>query len=88
MKTSKIPNQETGFGYWGLQEALKDTKLILKDQGATHAHFGQIWYLSEPSDDPYSPKQFLGCDFFWRFLQQTGSSLACPFHEGIQRGQK
>ena len=30
----------------------------------THAHFGPIWYHSEPSDVPYSPNQFLGWDFF------------------------
>ena len=42
----------------------------------THAHLGSIWYHSEPSDVPYSPNQFLGWDFFCRFLQQTGSN--CP----------
>ena len=41
----------------------------------THAHLGPIWYHSEPSDVPYSPNQFLGWDFFCRFLQQDGSSL-------------
>ena len=41
---------------------------------ATHAHFGTIRYLSEPSDVPYSPKQFLGWDFCCCFLQQTGSN--------------
>ena len=39
----------------------------------THEHLGPIWYHSEPSDVPYSPNQFLGLDFFCRFLQQTGS---------------
>ena len=34
---------------------------------------GSIWYHSEPSYVPYSPNQFLGWDFFCRFLQQTGS---------------
>ena len=29
---------------------------------------------SEPSDIPYSLNQFLGWDFFRRFLQQTGSN--------------
>ena len=33
-----------------------------------------IWYLSEPSDFPYSPNQFLGWDFFCSFLQQDGSN--------------
>ena len=40
-----------------------------------HAHLGPIWYHSEPSDVPYSPNQFLGWDFFCRFLQQDGSSI-------------
>ena len=40
-------------------------------KGVTHAHFGQIWYHSEPADVPYSPNQFLGLDFFYSFLQQT-----------------
>jgi hypothetical protein len=35
----------------------------------------QIWYHSEPSEVPYSPNQFLGWDFFWRFLKQDGSKL-------------
>ena len=38
------------------------------------SHLGSISYHSEPSDVPYSPNQFLGCDFFCRFLQQDGSS--------------
>ena len=39
-------------------------------------HLESIWYHhSEPSDVPYSPNQFLGWDFFCRFLQQDGSSL-------------
>ena len=42
-------------------------------KGATHAHLGPIWYHLEPSDVPYSPKQFLGWDFFCRFLQQDSS---------------
>ena len=44
-------------------------------KGVSHAHLGPIWYHLEPSDIPYSPNQFLGWDFFCRFLQQTGSSL-------------
>ena len=43
-------------------------------EGVTHIHLGPIWYHSEPSDVPYCPNQFLGWDFFYRFLQQTGSS--------------
>ena len=42
-------------------------------KGVTHAHLVPIWYLSEPSDIPHSPNQFLGWDFFCHFLQQTGS---------------
>ena len=38
-------------------------------------HLGCIWYHSEPLDVPCSPNQFLGWDFFCRFLQQTGSSI-------------
>ena len=41
-------------------------------KGVTQAHFGPIWYHSEPSDGT-SPIQFLGWDFFCRFLQQDGS---------------
>ena len=37
-------------------------------------HLGSIWYHSEPLEVPYFPNQFLGLDFFCRFLQQTGSS--------------
>ena len=44
-------------------------------EGVTHAHLGPIWYHSEPSNVPYSPNQFLGWDFFCRFLQQDGSSI-------------
>ena len=43
-------------------------------KGVTDAHLGPIWYHSEPSDVPYSTNQFLGWDFFCRFLQQDGSS--------------
>ena len=44
-------------------------------EGVTHAHLGPIWYHSEPSNVPYSPNQFLGWDFFCRFLQQDRSSI-------------
>jgi hypothetical protein len=37
-------------------------------------HLGSIWYHSKPLEVPYSPDQFLGWDFFCRFLQQTGRS--------------
>ena len=40
-----------------------------------HVHLSPIWYHSEPSDVPYSKNQFLGWDFFCRFLQQESSSL-------------
>ena len=46
-------------------------------KGVTHAHLGPIWYRSEPSDVPYSKNQFLGWDFFGRFLQQDSSSWIC-----------
>ena len=48
-------------------------------KGVTHAHLGPIWYHSELSDVPYFPNQFLGWDFFWRFLQQEGSSSGYCF---------
>ena len=38
-----------------------------------HTYLGPILYHSEPSDVPYSQNQFLGWDFFCRFLQQCGS---------------
>ena len=42
-------------------------------KGDTHPHLEPIGYHSEPSDVPYSPNQFLGWDFFCRFLQQDSS---------------
>ena len=45
------------------------------NKGVTHAHLKPIWYHSEPSDVPYSPNQFLGWDFFCRFLQQDSSNI-------------
>jgi hypothetical protein len=36
----------------------------IRVKGATHAHLGPIWYLSEPSVIPYSLNQFFGWDFF------------------------
>ena len=47
-------------------------------------HLRSIWYPSDPWDVPYSPNQFLGWDFFWRFLQQDGSSYfitTVPFND-------
>ena len=38
-------------------------------------HLRSIWYHSEPSDVPYFPNQYLGWDFFCRFLQQVGSNF-------------
>ena len=46
---------------------------MIKD--VTHAHLGPIWYLSEPSDVPYSPNQYFGWDFFLPFLTVTGSII-------------
>ena len=56
-------------------------------------HLGLIWYHSEPSDVPYSLNQFLGWDFFCRFLQQAGSSqfskpLYSPEQLGVTKAQK
>ena len=39
-----------------------------------HKHLESFLYHSEPLEVPYSPNQFLGWDFFCRFLQKTGSS--------------
>ena len=53
----------------------------------THAHLRPIWYLSEPSNVPYSPNQSLGWDFFavsyskptltsiTKFIRQTEEGL-------------
>ena len=45
-------------------------------------HLGSIWYQSEPLEVSYFPNQFLGLDFFCRFLQQTGSSRFNFFSDG------
>ena len=42
---------------------ISNSSQIIKGS-VTHAHLGQIWYHSEPSDVPYSPNQFLALDFF------------------------
>ena len=44
-------------------------------KGVTHAHLWPIWYHSEPSCISYSPNQFLGWDFFWRFLKRGSSGV-------------
>ena len=44
---------------------------------------GLICYHSEPSDVFYSPYQFLGWDFFCRFLQQGGSRCCTLFARKI-----
>ena len=48
----------------GPLKALNDTKLIINDEGVTHAQLGPIWYHLEPSDIPYSPNQFLDRHYF------------------------
>ena len=55
-------------------------------EGVTHAHLGPIWYHSEHLEVPYSPNQFLGWDFFCRFLQQTGSRAELVDKRKIQKG--
>ena len=47
-------------------------------------HLGSIWYHSEPSDDPYSLNQFLGWEFFGRFLQQAGSRISNNFSSSTE----
>ena len=56
-------------------------------KGVTNSHLGPIWYLSEHSDIPSSPNQFLGWDFFavsyskpaltsiTKFIRQTEEGL-------------
>ena len=39
-------------------------------------HLGSIWYQSEPLEVLFCPNEFIGLDFFSRFLQQTGSNAA------------
>ena len=51
------------------------SRTLCSIKGVTHAHSGPIWYHSGPTDVPYSPNQFLGWDFFCRFIQQTGSTF-------------
>ena len=51
--------------------------------GVTHAHLGPIWYHSELSDVLYSPNQFLGWDFFCRFLQQVSSKTKVVWNPKI-----
>ena len=51
----------------------------------THANLGPIWYHSELSNVPYSPNQFLGLDFFCRFLQQTGSKAEFKWKIQVQK---
>ena len=50
-------------------------KLVLNKHEVPLNHLGLVWYHSEPaSDDPHSPNQFLGWDFFCCFLQQDSSN--------------
>ena len=44
----------------------------------TPNHLGSIWYHTEALEVFYSQNQFLGLDFFCRFLQQIGSSTPMP----------
>ena len=43
-------------------------------------HLGSLLYHSEPLEVPYSLNQFLGLDFFCRFLQQAGSSRLYSYY--------
>ena len=70
----KSPNQETGLGNRGHLKVLNDTKFILNDQAGPSCFLGLIWYQLEPSDLLYFTNQFLGWDFFCRFLQQECST--------------
>ena len=55
-------------------------------KGVTHVHVGPIWYHSEPSDVPIAQTSFLVGTFFYRFLQQTSSSVddASHYHDVAQ----
>ena len=55
-------------------------------KGVTYVHFGLIWYHSKPFDIPYSPNQFLGWDFFCRFLHflpLLNKSFKCNFKKTL-----
>ena len=43
-------------------------------------HLGSIWYHLENVEVPYSVNQFLGWDFFCRFLEETGSKAHISDH--------
>ena len=51
-------------------------------------HYGSIWYHSRPSYVPYSPNQFLGLDFFVRFLQQDGSKIVEPTNNSPNKNNR
>ena len=54
-------------------------------KGITHACLEPIVNHSEASDVPYTPNQFLGCNFFRYFLQQDSSSdFGHLFEDGNQ----
>ena len=52
-----------------------DTKFIINDYLFINAPLGPILFHSGPSDIPFSPNQFLGLDFFCRFLHQHGTNI-------------
>jgi hypothetical protein len=56
-------------------KVLNDTKLVLNEYECPLNQLGSNWYYSESSDVSNSPNQFLGWDFFCRFLQQDSSTL-------------
>ena len=66
----KSPNQETGLGNWGHLKVFNDIKLVLNEH--EWPPLGSNFHHSELLEVLYSPNQFLGWDFFWRFLQQDG----------------
>ena len=54
----------------------------------THAHLVSIWYHSKPLDvHPLFPYQFLGQDYFCRFLQQGSSNkvIESNWNENFQK---
>ena len=67
----------------GPLEALNDTKLILNDYKGHSCSFRTNLVSIRTFRCPQFPKQFLGWDFFCRFIQQTGSSAVLKMYSSI-----
>ena len=81
----------TPLRQWGFRQCLPFSWTTLRGKHCQHPiaimgvidTFRPIWYHSGPTDVPYSPNQFLGWDFFCRFLQQTSSKYSRTLLEGL-----